>query len=77
MPDALELEIVFDEGTNSAFYLGPITNVNTKHFSIMCYDAAGKWEKEYQLDYNEVFKIEFDSKYCNHFNSFMKYKDNA
>jgi hypothetical protein len=70
----LGIEIVFNEGTNSAFYIGPITDVCDDYFSIKCYDAAGKWEKEYQLDYTEVFRIEFDSKYCNSFNAFMKSK---
>jgi len=70
----LGVEIIFNEGNESAFYIGPITDADEKHFSIKCYDAAGKWEKEYQLDYAEVFRIEFDSKYCNNFNAFMKSK---
>jgi hypothetical protein len=70
----LGVEIVFKEGTESAFYIGPIASADEKHFSIKCYDATGKWEKEYQLDYAEVFKIEFASKYCNNFNAFMKSK---
>lgn len=68
------IEIVFDNQTKSALYLGPITHIGAKNFRIHCYDAAGKWEKEYKLSYEEIFKIEFDSKYCNHFNRFMKSK---
>ncbi len=71
----IAVEILFDKETNSALYLGPIINIIDSHFSIKCYDAAGKWEKEYQIDYDEIFRIEFDSKYCNHFNAFMKSKD--
>lgn len=55
-----------------AFYIGPITSLEKNTFSIMNYDATGRWECEYQLKYDEVFRIEFDSKYCNHFNAFMK-----
>ena len=63
---------IFDDGAESAFYLGPITRVDEDRFFLRCYDAAGKWEKVYKLDYDEVFKIEFDSRYCNHFNAYMK-----
>ena len=69
------IEIVFDKEKKSAFYIGPITRVGAKNFYIKCYDAAGKWEKEYKLSYKEIFKIEFDSRYCNHFNNFMKSKE--
>jgi len=66
------IEILFDEGKRSAFYLGPILETREHSFSINCYDAAGKWEKVYDLEYDEVFRIEFDSKYCNHFADYMK-----
>lgn len=73
----LAAEILFNDDRKSALYLGPITNVRNDGFSIKCYDAEGKWEKEYQLDFEEVLRLEFDSKYCNHFNAFMKFKDGA
>ncbi|MBK7994094.1 MAG: hypothetical protein IPK14_11925 [Blastocatellia bacterium] len=41
-------------------------------FFLKCYDASGKWEKVYKINYDEVFRIEFDSKYCNRFNHYMK-----
>ena len=66
------IETLFDEGKESAFYLGPIEEVGKHSFSINCYDATGKWEKVYELNYDEIFRIEFDSKYCNYFNSYMK-----
>lgn len=59
---------------NSAFYIGPITKVGRKKFNLYCYNAAGKWESEYTLPINEIFKIEFDNKYCNHFNDYMQSK---
>ena len=71
------IEIVFNEGSETAFYLGPITRIETNAVSIRCYDAAGKWEKVYELDYDEICRIEFDSKYCNHFNGYMRSKNDA
>ena len=66
------VEIIFNDGAESAFYLGPITRITDDSFFLRCYDAAGKWEKNYELNYDEVFRIEFDSRYCNHFNAYMK-----
>lgn len=66
------IETLFNDGKDSAFYLGPITQVNKNSFSIYCYDAAGKWEQEYELEYAEIFRIEIDSIYCNHFNRYMR-----
>ncbi|HEX8127910.1 MAG TPA: hypothetical protein VF527_02335 [Pyrinomonadaceae bacterium] len=71
------VEIVYNEGRDSAFYLGVITGVEDEQFSIKSYDAAGKWEKNSTLDYDEIFKIEFDSRYCKHFNAHMKSKNGA
>lgn len=71
------VETLFDEGKGSAFYLGPILETREHSFSINCYDAAGRWEKVYDLKYDEIFRIEFDSKYCNHFNNYMKAHNNA
>jgi len=66
------VETLFSENTESAFYLGPITASADDYFYLKCYDAVGKWEKEYKLRYDEVFRVEFDSKYCNQFNAYMR-----
>lgn len=66
------VEIMFNEGSESAFYIGPITRADDDRFFLRCYDAAGKWEKNYELSYSEILRIEFDSNYCNHFNSYMR-----
>lgn len=71
------VEIIFNEGRDSDFYLGRITRLDDAQFSIKSYDAAGKWEKTFKLDYEEIFKIEFDSKYCQYFNAHMKSKGGA
>jgi hypothetical protein len=57
-----------------SFYIGPVTAVSKDSFKLYCYDAAGQWEKEYELDYDEVFKIEIDSKYVKRFNEYMRTK---
>ncbi|MEO6589938.1 MAG: hypothetical protein ABIP06_11605 [Pyrinomonadaceae bacterium] len=67
------IEIVSNK--NSSFYIGPITKIGKRNFRLHCYDAAGKWESEYKLPISGIFKIEFDSKYCNYFNAFMKSKE--
>ena len=66
------VETVPERGEDGALYIGPISEAGSDRFSIWCYDAAGSWEKEYELGYDEIFRIEFDSKYCNHFNRYMK-----
>ena len=65
------VEVVFTDG-GSALYIGPILEIKKKHFSLNCYDAAGKWEKVYRIDFNEVFRLEFGSKYTEHFNNYMR-----
>ena len=68
------IEVLFDKDKvrRSAFFIGPIVEIKKNKFFVKCYDAAGKWEKVYPIRYDEVFRIEFDSKYCNHFNEYMK-----
>ena len=68
------IELVFskNEETDSAFYIGPIKSVSETDFSLLCYDAAGKWEKEYKISINEIFKIEFGDKYSFYFNKYMR-----
>lgn len=65
---------IIDNEKSGSFYLGPIIATGKKIFQLYCYDAAGKWESIYKLPYDEIFRIEFDSKYCNHFNRFMRSK---
>ncbi|MCI0491253.1 MAG: hypothetical protein L0229_32075 [Blastocatellia bacterium] len=69
------VETIFNQGKKSAFYLGPITRVTDKRFFLKCYDAAGKWEGIYKLKCEEIFRIEFDSRYCKHFNAYMKSRE--
>jgi hypothetical protein len=57
---------------NAELYIGPITDIAKKNFHHWCYDATGKWENEYELRYNEIFRIEFNDKYSNYFNAYMR-----
>ncbi len=56
----------------SALYVGPITGIKKNSFMIYCYDAAGNWEDAYDIDYRNVYRIEFNSKYLNYFNEYMR-----
>ena len=56
----------------SALFVGSITAIEKKSFTIYCYDAAGNWEDAYDIDYGNVFRIEFNSKYLNYFNDYMR-----
>jgi hypothetical protein len=71
------VEIVFNGDSETAFYIGPITRTADDYFYLRCYDAAGKWEKEYKLTYDEIFRFEIDSKYCNKFNAYMRRRDGS
>ena len=71
------IEILDKKGTVSIFYIGPITRLLENAFFLKCYDAMGKWEKAYELNYNEIFRIDINSRYCKHFNRYMKAKSRS
>lgn len=71
------IEILFNDKSENAFYIGPITQLAGDKFFLNCYDAAGQWEKDYKLTYSEIFRIEFDTKYCTHFNNYMRKHSSA
>jgi hypothetical protein len=66
------VEALYKKKTRSAFYIGPITKAGKDRFYLYYYDSAGKWQREYEIKYNEIFKIEFDTNYANRFNDFMR-----
>ncbi len=73
------VEIVSNDGEDSWFYLGPIVLIDKDIFELLGYSADGEWEpiEVYEIEYDEVFRIEFNSKYCNHFNAFMRAKEDT
>lgn len=66
------IEVIYDEGKETAYFLGPITEVNDAGVHIKGYDAAGKWEKEYFIEYVEISRIEINTKYVKNFNKYMR-----
>jgi len=56
----------------SAFYLGPILERDADSLSLYCYDAAGKWEKPYDIPILQICEIRVGDSYSRHFNRFMK-----
>jgi hypothetical protein len=56
---------------SSSLYIGPITHVDDNLFKVYCYDATGKWEGNYKLEYRKLFKIEINGKYAHYFNKYM------
>lgn len=66
------VETLWNHNRTSGFSLGPITEVGKHSFCIHGYDADGKWEATSQINHSDVFRIEFGSRYCNHFNDYMK-----
>ncbi len=70
------VEVQFRDKT-TALYIGPITATEAKAFCIYCYDAYGKWEKNYRVLYEDVFKVEISDSYSTAFNRYMKTKITA
>jgi hypothetical protein len=68
------IEIIYKRGskTETELYIGNITRIEKDAFWIYDYDAAGKWQKECEIKYSEIFKIEFDDNYTRHFNAYMR-----
>ena len=64
------VEINMGEGAD--FYIGEIKAAKERKFTMHSYDAMGVWEDESVFDYSDVVRLEFDSRYINHFNNFMK-----
>ncbi|WP_171039816.1 hypothetical protein, partial [Streptococcus pseudopneumoniae] len=69
---AIEILFLLDGKTESDFFIGPITRIENNVFWIHGYDGSGRWNDEYEIGISEIFRIEFDSAYLNHFNSYMK-----
>ncbi|MGB7208381.1 MAG: hypothetical protein WBD27_06965 [Pyrinomonadaceae bacterium] len=59
---------------DASFYIGPVIDILPNSFKIHSYDASGKWEKKYELEYKEVFKVEINSSYVKNFNEYMQSK---
>lgn len=68
----------FREGDDDPlFYIGRIMEVTEDDFVLKHYTAYGQWDKDYRLAYRNTLRIEFDSTYCNHFNTYMRSKPDS
>lgn len=68
------VEALWNDNQKDVFYIGPITKFGERSFWLRCYDADGRWEKRFEIDYSEIFRIEIESRYARHFNNYMKSK---
>ncbi len=66
------VELLCDRHRKGEFSLGPIIKVGKHSFWTHGYGADGQWGKPSQIENSDVFRIEFGSRYCNHFNDYMK-----
>jgi hypothetical protein len=55
-------------------YVGPITKVSANSFRMHRYSASGEWLDETEIAYKDLFKVEIESRYIEHFNSYMRSK---
>jgi len=66
------VETIAKSGKRTECRIGPITAIRDEHFNLRGYDAAGGWEEHATLHFADVFKVEFGSRYCEHFNAYMR-----
>jgi|GEM_PF-1861872 len=66
------VEVVFDDGDQSAYYIGPVLSADDRGFALCCYDSNGKWEKVYRLEYQEVARVTLGDNYTTEFNRYMR-----
>jgi hypothetical protein len=66
--------ILTGDGCDWEFFIGPILRATNKGFNILPYDANGTWKPEHEIEYDEILRLEFDSRYVNAFNAFMRAK---
>jgi len=66
------VETIAKSGKRTEFHIGPITAIHDEHFHLHGYDAMGEWEGHSKLHFEDVFKVQFESRYCEHFNAYMR-----
>jgi len=66
------VEVIFDDGRQSSFYIGPVFEADDAGFALCCYDANGKWEKVYRLEYDKVARVTLGDSYTTKFNRYMR-----
>ena len=68
------IEILFelDGKIETDFFIGPIVRIEDDKFWIHDYDVTGNWGQEYDIDFCDILKIEFNNKYSTEFNKYMR-----
>ena len=66
------IEAIYNKGRDTAYYQGPIQEVQQKSLEIAGYDAAGNWEQSYDIEFSDLMSIDIGSRYCQHFNRYMR-----
>ncbi len=66
------VETLFNDNTESDIFIGPITRLAEDGFRLRSYDAAGNWQKEYEITFDEIFSIRLDCNYVKRFNTHMR-----
>ena len=71
------VEMLTSQGKKTAFYIGPVLEVRNRSFDLNCYDAAGHWEKEYELPLGKICSVSLGDRYTTEFNRYMRAKSAA
>ncbi len=66
------VECVRGTPPDSVLYVGPVIRVGDDSFCIHSYDAEGEWETEHEIPFQEILRVEFESRYCRYFNAYMR-----
>lgn len=68
------VDVVYEDRTFEG-YMGKIVEVLKTGIVMENYDASGKWDKfETEIDFVNIFSVEFHTKYCKNFNRYMRRK---
>lgn len=68
---AVEIMFEVDGKTETDYFIGKIIRLEDEAFWIYDYDATGKWQQEWEIHYDEIFKIQFGDSYTRCFNAYM------
>lgn len=68
--------MVHGDETENLYYIGSILSVSAETICVKCYDAIGNWGGEFELDVERLLRIDLDTRYCKHFNNYIRDKNN-
>lgn len=68
------IETLVADEDDFEFFLGQITESTATEVRVLCYKATGEWEREFTIPYDQIFRVEILSTYCERFNEYMRSK---